>query len=50
MIDVVAGPSVDRRFEVDGQWTPDAVEASLGSFYEERTPLRDGYAFRGSPS
>jgi NAD(P)-dependent dehydrogenase (short-subunit alcohol dehydrogenase family) len=50
MIDVVAGPSVDRRFEVDGQWTPDAVEASLASFFEDRKPLRDGYMFRGAPS
>jgi NAD(P)-dependent dehydrogenase (short-subunit alcohol dehydrogenase family) len=50
MIDVVAGPSVDRRFEVDGHWTPDAVEAVLTSFYEERKPLRDGYMFRGAPS
>jgi NAD(P)-dependent dehydrogenase (short-subunit alcohol dehydrogenase family) len=50
MIDVVAGPSVDRRFEVDGHWTPDAVEDVLTSFYEERKPLRDGYMFRGAPS
>jgi 3-oxoacyl-[acyl-carrier protein] reductase len=50
MIDVVAGPSVDRRFEVDDHWTPDNVEASLTSFYEGRKPLRDGYMFRGTPS
>jgi NAD(P)-dependent dehydrogenase (short-subunit alcohol dehydrogenase family) len=50
MIDVVAGPSVDRRFEVDDHWTPDQVDAALTAFYKERKPLRDGYMFRGAPS
>jgi NAD(P)-dependent dehydrogenase (short-subunit alcohol dehydrogenase family) len=50
MIDVVAGPRVDRRFEVDDHWTPDSVEVALDPFYEDRKPLRDGYMFRGAPS
>jgi NAD(P)-dependent dehydrogenase (short-subunit alcohol dehydrogenase family) len=50
MIDVVAGPSVDRRFEIDSHWTPDDVDAALTPFYKGRKPLRDGYLFRGNPS
>jgi NAD(P)-dependent dehydrogenase (short-subunit alcohol dehydrogenase family) len=47
MIDVVAGPSVDRHFDVDDGWTPDQVDAALTSFYEQRRPVRDGYLYRG---
>jgi NAD(P)-dependent dehydrogenase (short-subunit alcohol dehydrogenase family) len=49
MIDVVAGPSVDRQFEVGGRWTPDQVDAALTPFYADRKPVRDGYIFRASP-
>jgi NAD(P)-dependent dehydrogenase (short-subunit alcohol dehydrogenase family) len=47
MIDVVAGPGVDRHFDVEGAWTPDQVDAALTSFYEQRQPLREGYMYRG---
>jgi 3-oxoacyl-[acyl-carrier protein] reductase len=47
MIDVVAGPSVDRHFDVDGGWTPDRVDAALSPFYGDRKPVRDGYLYRG---
>ena len=47
MIDVLAGPAVDRRFETDAQWTPAAVDDALTSFYEEREPVREGFGFTG---
>jgi NAD(P)-dependent dehydrogenase (short-subunit alcohol dehydrogenase family) len=47
MIDVVAGPSVDRRFDVDDGWTPEEVDAALTPFYDARQPVRDGYLYRG---
>ncbi len=47
MIDVLAGPRVDRRFEVADRWTPADVDAALTSFYAGREPLREGFAFRG---
>jgi NAD(P)-dependent dehydrogenase (short-subunit alcohol dehydrogenase family) len=47
MIDVVAGPSVDRHFDVDDGWTPEKVDTALTPFYEQRKPVRDGYLYRG---
>ncbi len=49
MIDVVAGPHVDRHFDVGERWTPDEVDAALTPFYAGRKPIRDGYVFRGTP-
>jgi NAD(P)-dependent dehydrogenase (short-subunit alcohol dehydrogenase family) len=49
MIDVVQGPGVDRHFEIDERWTPDRVDAALTPFYAKRTPIRDGYVYRGTP-
>jgi 3-oxoacyl-[acyl-carrier protein] reductase len=49
MIDVVRGPGIDRHFEIDETWTPDRVDAALTPFYAERTPIRDGYLYRGTP-
>jgi len=48
-IDVVAGPTVERRFEVDGQWAPATVDDALTPFYDGRTPFRDGFVFRPEP-
>jgi len=48
MIDVLAGPAVDRRFETDDRWTPASVGDALTPFYEQREPLRDGFAFGGT--
>ncbi|MGH8982498.1 MAG: SDR family NAD(P)-dependent oxidoreductase [Acidimicrobiia bacterium] len=42
-IDVLAGPAVDRRFEVDDCWTPAGVDDALTPFYAQRTPIRDGF-------
>jgi len=47
LIDVVAGPSVDRHFEADDGWTPERVDAALTPFYGQRKPVRDGYLYRG---
>jgi NAD(P)-dependent dehydrogenase (short-subunit alcohol dehydrogenase family) len=48
MIDVLAGPAVDRRFETGERWTPAAVDGALTPFYDEREPLRDGFAYGGA--
>ena len=45
-ISVLAGPSVDRQFEVDERWTPERVEAALPPFYADRKPIRDGFLLR----
>jgi len=45
-ISVLAGPSVDRQFEVDERWTPERVEAALTPFYADRKPIRDGFLLR----
>ena len=42
-ISVLAGPSVDRQFQVDDAWTPQQVDAALTPFYAKRTPIRDGF-------
>jgi 3-oxoacyl-[acyl-carrier protein] reductase len=42
-IDVLAGPVVDRRFETGDRWTPAAVDDALTPFYEQRTPIQDGF-------
>ena len=47
MIDVVAGPSVDRHFDVDDGWTPEKVDTALTPFYDQRKPVRHGYLYRG---
>jgi 3-oxoacyl-[acyl-carrier protein] reductase len=47
MIDVLAGPKVERRFEVGDRWTPAEVDDALSSFYAQREP--SGFAFRGAP-
>jgi 3-oxoacyl-[acyl-carrier protein] reductase len=47
MIDVVAGPSVDRHFDIADGWTPERVDAALSPFYEQRKLVRDGYLYRG---
>jgi NAD(P)-dependent dehydrogenase (short-subunit alcohol dehydrogenase family) len=46
-IDVVEGPGVDRHFDVEGAWNPERVDAALTPFYEQRTPVSEGYAYRG---
>ena len=45
-ISVLAGPSVDRQFEVSERWTPERVEAALTPFYADRKPIRDGFLLR----
>ena len=43
MISVLAGPSVDRRFDADARWTPDSVAGALTPFFEKREPITDGF-------
>jgi NAD(P)-dependent dehydrogenase (short-subunit alcohol dehydrogenase family) len=47
-IDVLAGPSVDRRFEAEDRWTPPRVDEALTPFYEQRRPLQDGFVLQGA--
>jgi hypothetical protein len=42
-VSVLAGPSVEERFETDGRWEADALADALEPFYERREPL-SGYA------
>ena len=43
MISVLAGPSVDRRFDAEEPWTVDSVAAALTPFYDGREPVTDGF-------
>jgi 3-oxoacyl-[acyl-carrier protein] reductase len=45
-ISVVAGPSVDRKFETPERWSPENVGDALVPFYETREPVRDGMLLR----
>ncbi|MCZ7526298.1 MAG: 3-oxoacyl-ACP reductase [Acidimicrobiia bacterium] len=45
MITLLAGPSVEARFDVEDRWTPDAVSGQLTPFFAERDPT-DGFAMR----
>jgi 3-oxoacyl-[acyl-carrier protein] reductase len=42
-VSVLAGPSVEERFETDGRWEADALADALEPFYERRE-LLSGYA------
>ncbi len=44
-ISVVSGPTTDDTFRTDDRWTPDSVDAALTGFYEDRTPVAQGYLF-----
>jgi 3-oxoacyl-[acyl-carrier protein] reductase len=45
-ISVLAGPTVDRQFEIADHWTPENVSETLVPFYDSREPLRDGVLLR----
>ena len=45
-ISVVQGPGIDRVFDAGDPWTPDSVAETLTPFYDERTPLTQGYLVR----
>ena len=45
-ISVLAGPTVDREFEVEDRWTPENVDGALTPFYAPRDFLRQGFSFR----
>lgn len=45
-ITVVHGPGIDRVFDAADKWTPDSVAKELTPFYDERTPLTQGYVIR----
>jgi hypothetical protein len=42
-VSVLAGPSVDRRFETDDAWTTDRVDDALTPYFAARTPVADGF-------
>lgn len=47
-VDVVAGPSLDERFESSsgGAWTVDGVTSALVPFFAARRPVADGFTLR----
>jgi len=46
MINVLAAPASDRRFDAEKPWTPDSVAEHLVPFYEKREPIADGFRAR----
>ena len=45
-INVLAGPTIARQFRVEDRWTPEQVDAALKPYFDEREPIRDGFALR----
>jgi 3-oxoacyl-[acyl-carrier protein] reductase len=47
-VDVVAGPSLDHRFESPSgsAWTVDGVTSALAPYFAARTPVVDGFLLR----
>ena len=43
MISVLAGPSVNQRFESNEPWTPASVADALTPFFADRAPITDGF-------
>jgi NAD(P)-dependent dehydrogenase (short-subunit alcohol dehydrogenase family) len=46
MVDVIAGPRVDQRFETQGRWTAESLADALTPFYEKRQPIIDGFVMQ----
>lgn len=44
MVSVLAGPRVDRRWDIGRTWTVQELADTLGPFFASRTPVRDGFA------
>jgi NAD(P)-dependent dehydrogenase (short-subunit alcohol dehydrogenase family) len=45
-ISVLKGPTVAEQLQTDDQWTPANVADALGSFYEDREPIKDGFLLK----
>jgi len=43
MVNVLAGPSIDQRFDTEGRWETEALAAKLESFFATRRPIDDGF-------
>ncbi|MFA5886031.1 MAG: SDR family NAD(P)-dependent oxidoreductase [Acidimicrobiia bacterium] len=48
-LSVVHGPYIEQSFEIADRWTPDSVSAVLSPFYDERTPVEQGFALGPDP-
>ena len=48
-LSVVHGPYIEESFEIADRWTPDSVSAVLSPFYDERTPVEQGFALGPDP-
>ena len=46
MVTVVAGPTVAEKFETEGRWTPNGLAEAMGSYYEKREPVLDGFIMK----
>ena len=43
MVNVLAGPSIDQRFDTEGRWETEALAATLEPFFATRRPIEDGF-------
>ena len=42
MVSLVAGPSIDHRFDTEGRWETESLAATLAPFFGNRRPIEDG--------
>ncbi len=43
-VDVIAGPSLEQRFQTEGRWTSEALAEAMQAFFDKREPIADGFA------
>ena len=43
-VSVVAAPQIAQDFDAEGAWTAGGLAGALGGFFEQREPVRDGFA------
>lgn len=43
-VSVVAAPQIARSFDAEGAWTVEGLVNVMGPYFEERQPIRDGFA------
>lgn len=43
MVNLLAGPSIEHRFDTEGRWDSTALAATLEPFFADRRPIEDGF-------
>jgi 3-oxoacyl-[acyl-carrier protein] reductase len=43
-VSVIAAPQIAQSFDAEGAWTFDGLASALGPFFDQREPVRDGFA------